>query len=193
MTDPDGATPLDPDEQAGLKIKSIETRAELDRFEQANLIDGLAWLRRQRNPEVLSEHFMREFHRHLFGQVWTWAGTFRQTEKNIGIDPLYIGVQLRQLIDNTSYWIDHRTFPEKELALRFHHRLVQIHLFPNGNGRHARLMTDVLCRYCLDAPQIDWLKGAGNLESQSEHRSAYIAALRAADAGEYLPLLTLFD
>ncbi len=193
MTDPDGATPLDPDEQAGLKIKSIETRAELNRYEQANLTKGREWLRRQRNPDVLSEQFIREFHGKLFGQVWSWAGTFRKTEKNIGIDPMYIGVELRQLVDNTRYWIEHHTYPPNELALRFHHRMVQIHLFANGNGRHARLMTDAVCKYCLAAPQIDWLKGAENLEAQTEHRSAYIAALRAADAGDFIPLLTLFS
>ncbi len=193
MTDPVGATPLDPDEQDGLKIISIETRAELDRYEQANIQDGLRWLKRQKTPEVLSEAFMRRFHQQLFGQVWAWAGTLRQTEKNIGIDPLGISVELRNLIDDTRYWVEHATYPPAEIALRFHHRLVAIHLFPNGNGRHARLMTDALCRVCLGAAPIDWLQGADNLESQSEHRSAYIAALRAADTGDYRDLLALFD
>lgn len=190
MTEPYGATPLDPDETQGLRFGHIETRAELDRMEQANIQDGMVWLGRQREPEVLSEGFVRELHRRLFGQVWTWAGTFRRTEKTVGVAPEQIAVQLRNLLDDCRFWIDHETWPPTELALRFHHRLVWIHLFPNGNGRHARILADALLVHELGARPIPW--GGNGLLADSEHRDAYIGALKAADAGDMRPLLRLF-
>lgn len=135
---PEGATPLDPDELAGLKFKHVTTRAQLDHLEQANIQDGLRWLARRKNKgDVLHERFVRDLHKRLFGKVWSWAGTFRTTEKNIGIDPRQIAVQLRILLDDARYWVEHKTYDPLEAALRLHHRLVYIHLFPNGNGRHA--------------------------------------------------------
>ena len=127
-------------------------------------------------------------HRRLFGDVWKWAGTFRLTEKNIGVDPIQIGVQLRMLLDDARYWADHKTYPPLEAAARFHHRLVQIHCFPNGNGRHARIMTDEYLRRRFDHPPIDWAAGQ-DLMQENERRDEYIAALRAADAHDYDPLL----
>ena len=118
MDEPEGATPLDPDEAAGLKLDSIQTRSDLDRVEQANIIDGLRWLRGRRDPDLLSEAFLLELHRQLFGQVWQWAGRFRQTEKTIGVDPMVIGERLRLLLEDCRYWIEHHTYPAKELALR---------------------------------------------------------------------------
>ena len=133
MTDikyPEGATPLDPDEMAGLKFKHITTRGELDQVEQANIQDGLKWLSRQKKPDVLTDQFVRELHKKLFGDVWAWAGEFRRTEKNIGIDPIKIPIDLRLLLDDVRFWIEHNTYPPGEIAARFHHRLVYIHLFP---------------------------------------------------------------
>ena len=139
IDEPDGATPLDPDEMEGLRFKHITSRGELDQLEQANIVEGLQWLKKQKNADVLSEGFVRDLHKRLFGQVWKWAGSFRKTEKSIGGDPVQIAIQLRQLLDDTRYWIEHEVCPPKELAARFHHKLVLIHLFPNGNGRHARI------------------------------------------------------
>lgn len=184
MDEPDGATPLDPDELQGLKHPSIATRSQLDLLEQANIQQGLRWLSHRRSREVLSEAFARQLHQKLFGEVWEWAGTFRATEKNIGIDPRNISVELRQLIDNTIYWIEHNTFDPLELSLRFHHRLVEIHLFPNGNGRHARFMTNELCTRELKIPIIDW-SGGYDLQNMNERRIQYIAALREADQGNF--------
>ena len=130
---PEGATPLDPDELEGLRYKHVSTRGELDELEQANIDEGLQWLKKQKNPDVLSEAFVRTLHTKLFGKVWKWAGTFRQTEKNIGIDPIQIAIQLRQLLDDARFWIENGTYPPKELAARFHHKLVYIHLFPIRN------------------------------------------------------------
>jgi Fic-DOC domain mobile mystery protein B len=191
--EPDGATLLDEDEREGLRFRHIETRAELDRMEQANIVDGLRWLSRQKKPDVLTESFALALHKRLFGDVWRWAGRFRSTEKNIGVAPHQIAMQLRGLLDNTRYQADHAVYPPLELALRFHHRLVQIHPFPNGNGRHARIMTDALLRFRLQRPPIAWEgREAQNLQGAGEHRAAYIQALRAADARDFAPLLRLF-
>lgn len=183
-----GATPLDPDERDGLKHRHITTRGELDQLEQANIASGLAWLARRRKTDILTEAFMRELHRRLFGDVWRWAGTFRLTEKNIGIDPLDIPVQLRMLLGDARYWAEHRTFAPLEAAARFHHRLVQIHPFPNGNGRHARIAADVYLEECFGHGPVDWTAGY-SLQSMNERRAQYIDALRAADAGDFGPLL----
>lgn len=189
--EPPGATPLDADELAGLKLDSIETRGDLDRLEQANIIDGQNWLKRQKAAEVLSEAFLLTLHHRLFGQVWRWAGEFRRTEKNIGVDPRQIGIELRNLLDDGRYWIEHDSYPVRELALRFHHRLVKIHLFANGNGRHGRIATDALLRLELDQPQIVWISEA-DLQNAGPWRDRYIAALRSADAGDYTPLQDMY-
>ncbi|MEO0438651.1 MAG: mobile mystery protein B [Pseudomonadota bacterium] len=181
---PEGATPLDPDELEGLKFKHVTTRAELDQLEQAAITEGLKWLAKQKNPDVLSEAFVLELHKRLFGWVWTWAGTFRRTEKNIGVDPIQVAIQLRQLLDNAKYWIEHGTYSPVELAARFHHRMVFIHPFPNGNGRHARIMADAVLVKLLDEPAIDWA-GGYQLEAMNERRDQYIAALRSADGHDF--------
>ena len=185
---PEGATPLDPDELAGLKFKHVTTREQLDHLEQANIQNGLRWLGRRKNKDILTERFVRELHKRLFGEVWVWAGSFRTTGKNIGIDPSHIAVQLRLLLDDVRYWIENNTYEPTEIALRFHHRLVHIHLFPNGNGRHARIMADVLLTEVLGKESIDWA-GGHNLQAMNERRQAYIHALRRADVGDYGALM----
>ena len=186
--EPDGATPLDPDELDGLKLKHVKTRGELDELEQVNIEQGLLWLARARPKDVLCEDFIRKLHKQLLGDVWSWAGTFRQTEKNIGIDPLQIAVELRKLLDDARFWADNETYKPLEAAACFHHRLVQIHCFPNGNGRHARIMTDIYLEECFDHPPIDWAAGQDLLKDNAR-RDDYIAALRAADAANFDPLL----
>jgi len=185
---PEGATPLDPDELDGLKFKHVSTRGELDQLEQAGITEGLKWLDKQKNPEVLSEAFVLELHKRLFGRVWKWAGTFRRTEKNIGVDPIQVAIQLRQLLDDAKFWVEHRTYAPIELAARFHHKLVFIHPFPNGNGRHARIMADAVLTKLLNEPAIDWA-GGYRLEAMNERRDQYIAALRAADGHDMSALL----
>lgn len=189
MDYPDGATPLDPDELNGLKFKHVTTRGELDQLEQANIMEGLNWLSKQRSPDVLTIEFILQLHKALFGQIWGWAGIFRTSEKNIGVDPITISVNLRLLIDDTEYWIEHETFDPLEIAARFHHRLVAIHLFANGNGRHARILTDALLKYKLKHAPIDW-SGGHSLTKMNERRSEYIKALRLADRADYRSLLT---
>ncbi|MCF6218511.1 MAG: mobile mystery protein B [Gammaproteobacteria bacterium] len=184
LVETDGATPLDPDEKEGLRFKHITTRGELDQLEQANIVEGMQWLKKQKNPDILSEGFARDLHKRLFGQMWKWAGTFRKTERNIGVDPTQIAIQLRQLLGDTRYWIEHETCPPIELAARFHHKLVSTHPFPNGNGRHARIMADAILTKLMDAPAIDWA-GGYKLAAMNERRDQYIAALRAADKHDF--------
>ena len=188
MQYPQGATPLDPNELAGLKFKHITTRGELDELEQANIESGLRWLARQRG-DVLSDKFAVTLHKRLFGDVWDWAGSFRRTGKNIGVDPIHIGVELRTLMDDARYWADNRTYPASEAAIRFHHRLVKIHPFANGNGRHARIMTDTVLDRIYRTEAIDWT-GGYDLQKMNDRRLAYIAALKAADQGDMALLMT---
>jgi len=185
---PDGATPLDPDEMEGLKFAHIETRGELDQLEQQNIQEGFNWLARQRNyNDFLTEAFLLELHKRLFGLVWTWAGRFRQSEKNIGVDYLMIGIELRNLLDDARFWLENATYGREEFAARFHHRLVKIHPFPNGNGRHARIMTDEILKSMLHVEPINW--AAKPLGTDGEHRETYIHALRAADTNDYSALI----
>lgn len=187
MQYPDGATPLDPDELGGLKHKHITKQAELNQLEQANIESGLRWLGRQR-ADVLTNNFATTLHLRLFGDVWDWAGTFRKTGKSIGIDPVQIPVELRTLMDDAKYWAENRTYPPSEAAIRFHHRLVKIHPFPNGNGRHARIMADAMLDRVYKAKPIDWA-GGYDLQKMGERRSAYIDALKAADKDDISPLI----
>ncbi len=152
----DGATPLDPDEMEGLRFKHISTRGELDQLEQAGITEGMKWLDKQKNPDVLTEGFVCDLHKRLFGDVWKW--------------------------------VKNDTYPPRELAARFHHKLVYIHPFQNGNGRHARIMADAVLIRLLDEPAIDWA-GGYKLERMNERRDKYIAALRAADGHDYSELL----
>lgn len=186
---PPGATPLDPDELEGLKINTISTRGELDRWEQQNIAEAMDWLDSRRNKTaMLNEDFVRKLHDKMFSKVWAWAGTYRKTNKNIGVDKFVISVELHALLNDTAYWIDNATFPADEIAVRFHHRLVQIHCFPNGNGRHSRLMTDALLTDILGKEPFTW--GNSNLTGAGDVRTRYIRALQSADNHDYTALLT---
>ena len=190
MTDPlleqdDAATPLTPEEREGLIPSYITLRRELNEAEQANIVEAEEWAY-SRKRDVLSEQFIKSLHKRMFGRVWRWAGDFRQTERNIGVDPFRIAIDLRNLLDDCRYWIEHETYPPDEIAARFHHRLVYIHPFPNGNGRHARLAIDLLL-VKLGRPRFSW--GRVNLVNAGETRQTYVAALRAADNHDIGPLL----
>ena len=183
----DGATPLTPEELEGLRLTHITTRGELNRWEQDNIAEGEAWAFSRRRNDLLSEGFLRRLHKRMFGNVWRWAGEFRRSGKNVGVDWSEIPVRLRELLEDTRAWIDHGVYPPDEIAARFHHRLVFIHPFPNGNGRHARTMTDLLLVQVLDRPRFSW--GGGHIVGSGDCRSRYIEALRAADRHEYQALL----
>ena len=190
MTDPldeqdDAATPLTEEEREQLIPSYITLRSELNEAEQANILEAEEWAF-ARKRDVLDERFLKTLHKRMFGRVWRWAGQFRQSERNIGVDAYRISTDLRQLIDDCRYWIENGTFDPDEIATRFHHRLVSIHPFPNGNGRHARLAADLLLT-ALGRPRFSW--GRVNLVDPGETRQAYVAALRAADNHDYGPLL----
>ncbi len=180
-----GATPLDADELASLIPGHISTQGELNEWEQLNIVQGDTWARKQRK-EILDEGFLRRLHRQMFGETWRWAGSFRKSDKNIGVDWLKIGVELKKLLDDVRYQVANGSLPPDEIAVRFHHRLVAIHPFPNGNGRHARLMADLLVER-LGRPRFTW--GSASLTDANETRQHYIAALQAADARDIAPLL----
>jgi len=180
-----GATPLDVDELACLIPKHITTQGELNEWEQLNILQGEAWARRQRK-DILNEGFVRQLHKQMFGETWSWAGNFRKSDKNIGAEWQQVGVKLHDLLNDVHYQIDHATYPPDEIATRFHHRLVAIQPFPNGNGRHARMMADLLIQK-LGQLRFTW--GSKSLSEATETRSRYIAALRAADGGNIQLLL----
>lgn len=184
---PAGATPLDPDESAGLLPGHIATREQLDEWESENILEGQRWAAgAARRRDILDDAFLRELHRRMFGRTWKWAGTYRSTEKNLGVAPARIAEEVRQLLENTRAQIAATVAPIDEVAARFHHRLVWIHPFPNGNGRHARLLTDLLLA-ANGAERFTW--GRGDLEHAGEARERYLAALRAADARDFATLL----
>ncbi len=182
---PDDATPLTPEEQRELIPAHIAYRRELNEAEQENIARGQDWaLRSRRDP--LSEKFVTDLHKRMLGDVWRWAGKFRKTERNLGIPFYEIPTALRQLLDDTKAWIEYKSYSPDEIAVRFHHKLVQIHPFPNGNGRHSRLMADLLVMR-LGGERFSW--GSTNLQAVGDVRGRYIAALKAADNHDIGPLL----
>lgn len=183
-----GATPLDPDEAAGLVPSHITTQADLNAWEQANILQAVRWVARQKKRDLLTEGFVRDLHRRMFDQTWKWAGTFRQSNKNIGVDWTQVAVKLRNLLDNTRFQIDHKVFEPDELVVRFHHQLVWVHAFPNGNGRHARLMADVLAQQ-LGRPRMTWGGADVELVSMGTVRDRYLKTLREADQGQWSALI----
>ena len=183
--EPDDATPLTEEEKRGLIPAHITYRRELNEAEQENIARAQDWaLNRARDP--VNEKFIKDLHGRMLGEVWRWAGDFRTSERNLGIPFYEIPVALRQLLDDTKGWIEYKAYPPDEIAVRFHHRLVQIHAFPNGNGRHARLMADLLVMR-LGGERFSW--GRANLQDASAMRKRYITALQAADKHDIGPLL----
>ncbi len=185
----DGQTPLDEDEKEGLKIKSLTTQKELDEFEQLNIEKAIEWtIHANLKPEkILTEKFIKDLHKKMYGDVWKWAGEFRKTDKNIGINWTQIGIELKKLINDTKYWIDNKTYPPEEIAIRFKHRIVAIHCFPNGNGRHSRVIADIIIESIFGKEIFTWHNS--NMLKADETRKSYILALKEADNGNIIPLI----
>lgn len=182
-----GDTPLTADELQGL-IPSLTTQRELNEVEFANIMSGRRWAlspRRFVRSDVLNVSYLLELHRHMFDATWRWAGKVRTTEKNIGVPPHRILSDLGALLGDAAHWIKNATYPPDELALRFHHRLVCIHPFSNGNGRHSRLAADILALK-LGRPIFPW---GGKSPNDEARREEYLAALRSADGQDYAPLM----
>jgi Fic-DOC domain mobile mystery protein B len=182
----DAGTPLTEEEKEGLIPSYITLRSELNEAEQENILEAQEWaLARKR--EVLDEKFLKELHRRMYRHVWQWAGEYRKTAKNVGdVDAYRIPTELRGLLDDCRYWIEHETYEPDGIAARFHHGLVFIHCYPNGNGRHARIAADLLLR-SIGCEPFSW--GRASLTGSGETRDRYMAALRAADEHDYGPLL----
>ena len=181
----DAATPLTSEEKLGLMPSYITFRRELNEAEQINVTHAEQWAF-SRKRDVLNEAYLRRLHKQMFQDVWTWAGEFRTSERNIGVEPWRIVTELRELLENVRYWIAHQTYTADEIAARFHHKLVWIHCFANGNGRHGRLATDLLL-VNLGQPRFTW--GRQSLVNAGDTRRSYVAALRAADNRDIQPLL----
>jgi Fic-DOC domain mobile mystery protein B len=184
----DGNTPLSPEEQDDL-IPDLSTKEELNEWERQYIVEAYGWAfdpRTLHRQELFAESYVRELHRRMFDQTWKWAGRYRSTEKNIGIAHYQIRDALATLLGDVRYWIEHETFALDELAVRFHHRLVWIHPFANGNGRHARLIADVLLQR-QGQPVFTW--GGADTVRAGDFRRRYIDALRAADKNDLQPLL----
>ena len=187
-----GQTPIDEDEKQAL-IPSINNLEELNIWEHENIIEARKWAL---NPKTLERYdicdveFLLKLHKKMFNKVWKWAGNFRTSGKNIGCDAHQIRTELKNLHNDTKYWFEHKTYSIEQIALIFHHRLVKIHLFPNGNGRHARLIADCIIKKFAPDKKIDWQ--GKNFNSTDELRKNYVSALRKADKGNYLELFNLF-
>lgn len=179
-------TPLTPQEREGLIPTYITTRAELNAAEQETIAEADDWAFGNRRGSIVDVDVLMTLHRRMLRRVWKWAGKYRQTERNIGLPAHQIEVAFHQLIGDVRYWVEHKTFEPDEIALRFHHRLVAIHPFPNGNGRHARLAADALAVE-LGQPRFTW--GSASLVEAAETRKAYVRALQAADDHDMAPLL----
>lgn len=183
--DDDANTPLTAEEREQLIPSYITLRHELNEAEQVNIGEALRWAYVRRR-DVLDQDFLNDLHKRMFGDVWRWAGQYRTTARNIGIDAYRIAVEVRQVIDDARYWVENETYPPDEIAIRFSHRVVAIHPFPNGNGRFSRLVGDLLARQ-LGQPAFTW--GRANLVDAGETRARYIDALRAADQHDFELLL----
>lgn len=184
-----GQTPIDDDEKEGLLIKMITTLGELNEFEQLNVQKAFEWSLKQ-NPtydKILTEKFILDLHKRMFNDVWKWAGRFRSSNKNLGVDKYEIRIELKKLLDDCKYWIENQTYTEDEIAVRLSHRLVQIHPFANGNGRHSRLLADILITSGFKKGHFTW--GNRNLTKPGEARKKYLSALREADKNDYKPLI----
>jgi Fic-DOC domain mobile mystery protein B len=176
-----GNTPLTPDELAELR-PSLTTKGELDQFERSNILEANRWAF---NPRVLKredpfiEPYLRQLHKRMFDQTWKWAGRYRKTDKNLGIPFHQIMNGIAAILGDIHYWLENETFDIEEIAIRYHHRLVWIHPFPNGNGRHARLLADVIA-VKNGRERFTW--GLKELKETAPARTEYIRCLKVADA-----------
>ena len=184
-----GQTPISEEEIEELLVKAISTKAELDEFEQKNIEIAVEWTMRQKFliDRILSIEFIKVVHKRMFDQVWGWAGEFRKTNKNIGVDKHYIFTELTKLTDDVKFWINNKTYNDDKIAIRYKHRLVKIHPFANGNGRHSRLCADILILHVFNKPVFSW--GSRNHVTTIDTRKKYLDAIHSADNNDLAPLL----
>ncbi|BFD45611.1 mobile mystery protein B [Candidatus Tisiphia endosymbiont of Ditula angustiorana] len=186
----EGATPLNQDEINNLLPKHLTTQSELNEWEQYNILKAEEWVLQRKRQDILSISFAQKLHNKMFDNTWSWAGKFRKTQTNIGVNSIYIGQELKLLFDDTIYQLTHKIYPLRETAIRFHHRLVFIHPFPNGNGRFSRLFADLIL-VSHNEHRFSW--GRSNLICDNATRKQYLEALRAADNNDYSKLIIFAD
>lgn len=185
-----GQTPIDDDEKEFLKIKGVSSLEELNFFEHENITKARRLLLKRKKfkaEEVFSREFILSIHKKMFSDVWLWAGKFRDREMNIGSSVKNIEIDVKELLDDAKYWLKNKTFSEEEIVIRFKHRLVKIHPFRNGNGRHSRLIAEIMCEKLFSLSVFSW----GDVENNIEAYKKYLHALRVADQGDYSELLAL--
>lgn len=185
-----GATPLSPDEIHNLLPAHLTTQKELNEWEQFNIVKGMNWAFAIKRKDVLSTDFAKKLHTKMFDETWSWAGSFRKRQTNIGVEAIYIPQELKIIFDDAKFWLENDVYNLREIAARLHHRLVFVHPFPNGNGRFSRLFAELILHYNRQPP-FSW--GRCKLEEDSELRRKYIAALQKADQGEYKKLIEFAD
>lgn len=185
----DGQTPLDEEESEELLIPGITTRQELDEFEQLNIERAMKWSlgKKFSMQQILTGEFVRLVHKKMYGNVWAWAGEFRKSNKNIGVPWTQVGIDLKYLLDDCKIWIEKKTYSPDEIAIRFKHRIVYVHCFSNGNGRHSRFMADLIITNIFNAEAFSW--GGDKLLQAGDERAIYLKAVKAADQGNVAPLL----
>ena len=186
----ESATPIDPDEADALIPTHITTQSELNAWESQNIQKAVTWGLSRKRRDVLTAEFVRELHKQMFDQTWEWAGTYRRSNKNLGVRWEQVAVEVHKLLKDADFWLAQSVWSVWESAIRLHHRMATIHPFVNGNGRHARLLADVVL-HNHDLPRIQW--GESELYTPGGARSLYLQALRAADEGDYAPLLSYAD
>lgn len=184
-----GQTPIDEEEKDELLLTTISTRGELDEVEQSNIANAIEWSikRKFSQDKILSPGFLRELHQRMFSEVWEWAGKYRKTNKNLGVDKFTIEQELIKLLDDGKFWIEHKIYPSDEIAIRLKYRMVSIHPFPNGNGRHSRIYADIFISHIFNLPVFSW--GGRNLNYEGENRLRYLRALYQADQGNIQALI----
>ena len=188
---PEGATKLDPDKIQGLLIDTISTQAELNFAEQQSIIESSKWIFETNHKNILNDQFFKNLHRKMFESVWRWAGKHRTTSKNIGVEPYKISTEIKKLCDDCEYWIENQTYDWNEIAARFHHKVVWIHPFANGNGRFSRILTDILLKK-YQQPSLTWGRNTyskDDFSSESVLRTEYILSLREADNKKFQKLI----
>lgn len=185
---PEGATPLDADDAEGLIPTHITTQRQLNEWEFSNVARGEEWALARREKDILSMRFIQALHERMFGDTWRWAGTIRTKETlPVGVPPENIRPELKTLLENVQSQIEHQSWSTQEIAARFHYRMVFIHPFPNGNGRFARTIADLLLVQ-HGAERFSW---GADLVRDGDARRIYISALRSADQKDYRPLFAL--
>lgn len=186
----EGATPLSPDEIHNLIPNHLTTQKELNEWEQFNIVKGESWAFSTKRKNILSIDFAKKLHKQMFNETWSWAGVFRKSQTNIGVDSIYIPQELKAIFDDVEFWLSNNTYEMREIAIRLHHRLVFVHPFPNGNGRFSRLFADLLLQ---NNNEVSFSWGSCSLVEDSITRKQYIAALKEADIGDYRKLIEFVD